>query len=133
MRRDLTKEITWLKRDKYGREEVQLRGVQKLDFENDLERLRQGEPIDYVIGWKDFLGCRIDLSYRSLIPREETELWVGEVIREIKDLEVKPPSGSKLQLGGFTSKCTCLDLFAGSGCIGLAILKHCPNVEVTFA
>lgn len=117
MRNNLTKEIAWLKRDKYKNFDIQFRKI-KAKLAKDIERLKKGEPIDYVIGWKDFLGCQIDLSYRPLIPREETEFWVGEVIRSLR---------------GEASKLEILDLFAGSGCIGLAILKHCPNVAVTFA
>lgn len=64
-------------------------------------------PEDYKRGYKDFLGVKIDLSFRPLIPREETEDWVKGVIGEIK--------------GG------CLDFFAGSGCIGLSILKNIPD------
>lgn len=68
-------------------------------------------PEDYKNGFKDFLGARIDLSKRPLIPREETEYWVSAATKEIKE-------GAE-----------CLDLFAGSGCIGISILK---NVKDSF-
>ncbi|MCX6713932.1 MAG: methyltransferase [Candidatus Vogelbacteria bacterium] len=148
---NLEQEINWLKRDKYRGvgEEVGSR-VTRSNFarrlESDISRLKAGEPLDYVIGWREFLGCKIDLSEKPLIPREETEFWVGEAIKQIGNekndlgqvdrglpsvnLEVKPPSGD--QLRGLASKLKVLDLFAGSGGIGLAVLKHCPNIEMTF-
>ena len=98
----------WLLRDKYA-------GRETADFLADVKRLEEGEPLDYVIGWREFLGCRIDLSERPLIPRMETEWWTESVIEKIGQQPAKV-----------------LDIFAGSGCIGLAILKHCPQAEVTF-
>jgi len=80
--------------------------------------MKSEEPLDYRIGWREFLGCRIDLSTRPLIPRDETEFWLAEALKEIKQ---GPTAGKQV-----------LDLFAGSGCIGLAVLKHCPGVGVTF-
>ena len=52
------KEIEWLKRDKYANEASEGRLVAHL--KSDFSRLEQGEPLDYVIGWRDFLGCRIE-------------------------------------------------------------------------
>lgn len=66
-------------------------------------------PEDYKKGFKYFLGARIDLSKKPLIPRDETEYWVNIAIEEIKE-------GAE-----------CLDLFAGSGCIGVSILKNIKN------
>lgn len=107
------KYLNWLKRDKYN-------GQAPIDeLAADLRRLRAGEPLDYVVGWRPFLGCKIDLSDHPLIPREETEYWTKEVIDEIKKDK--------------REKIKCLDLFAGSGCVGIAVLAHTRNTEVTFA
>lgn len=79
------------------------------------------EPVEYKKGYTNFAGCKIDLSMEPLIPRKETEFWAKKTIQKIKSQksEIKNP--------------TILDIFAGSGCIGIAILKHIKNSRVVFA
>lgn len=107
------REVSWLLAEKYG-------GEKTFEFERDKRRLTDGEPITYVIGFSDFLGCRIDLSCRPLIPRPETEYWVEKMIARIREESAGKPI-------------RCLDIFSGSGCIGIALLKHLPNAAVDFA
>lgn len=107
-----TRELNWLIQEKY---QDQLTPQLALD----LERLEKGEPIDYVIGFIDFLNCKVDLQFRPLIPRPETEDWVERAIDELKN-----QSRDKLEI---------LDLFAGSGCIRIALLKNLPQAKVDFA
>ncbi len=70
------------------------------------------KPIEYKRGFCKFLGCKIDLSFRPMIPRKETEYWVKSVIRDICKK---------------SEKFTFLDVFSGSGCIGLSVLKNCSK------
>lgn len=109
------REIDLLRREKYA-------GQESSAFQADLKRLALGEPLDYVIGWREFLGVKIDLEFRPLIPREETEFWAGQAIEPIK-----------LRAAKSNRPVAVLDLFAGSGCVGLAVLKHCPDAKVVLA
>lgn len=77
------------------------------------------QPEEYKKGNTSFLGCHIDLSYRPLIPRVETEFWVGRVIADIQKKKERP-----LRV---------LDIFAGSGCVGIAVLTRLPSAHVDFA
>ena len=114
----MTQDESWLLKEKYNGEKTE-------GFFADCVRLKNGEPLAYVIGHIPFLDTKIFLAptedetgVRPLIPRVETEYWVEKVIaemqaREKRDLRV-------------------LDLCAGSGCIGIAVLTAIPNARVDF-
>ncbi|MFZ5559874.1 MAG: HemK family protein methyltransferase [Patescibacteria group bacterium] len=80
------------------------------------------KPIEYKRGFCNFLGCKIDLSQGPMIPRKETEFWVKKAIKNVVNaIDVVNVKNIKI-----------LDVFAGSGCIGIAILKNIKNVQVNF-
>lgn len=104
-----TREIDWLLREKYH-------GRLTPAAEKDIVRLKRGEHVAYVIGFADFLGVKANLAARPLIPRPETEYWTEKIITEMPDKPLRV-----------------LDIFCGSGCIGLAVLKHRPEARADFA
>jgi len=81
-----------------------------------LQRAKRGEPLQYILGMVDFYGCSIAVSREVLIPRPETELLVDEIVKQLRGL---PLEGSLFW-----------DLCAGSGCIGIAVKKALPALEV---
>ena len=113
MKKNIEKEKQWLLRDKYHNKKT-------VGFFKDIERLEKGEPIDYLIGWEPFLNCKIDLRFKPLSPRMETEFWVERVIKKMRPSFVKTTEGKVL------------DLCAGSGCIGIAVLKNIKNSHIVF-
>ncbi len=110
------RDISWLKRDK--------KHASFKELKRDVARLEKGEPLAYVIGWAPFLNCRIDLSKKPLIPRPETEFWTEKAIQDIKKAVV---------MTGHNRPMRVLDVFAGSGCIGIAVLAKVPNARADFA
>lgn len=76
------------------------------------------EPEAYRIGWVPFVHSNIYLDSRPLIPRTETEYWVDIAIKEMKASGIRNPK--------------VLDLCAGSGCIGVAVLQEIPEASVDF-
>lgn len=105
------KEKNWLLKEKFG-------GIENADFFKDVKRLNNGEPLAYIIGHVPFLGTTIYLQSRPLIPRPETEFWTDLAIKTL----ARGPKGPKI-----------LDIFSGSGCIGIALLKHLNESTVDFA
>lgn len=108
----MNREQEWLLRDKY-------QGAECEAFRADCARLESGEPLAYIIGWVPFLTTKIYLDSKPLIPRPETEYWTAKAIAEIN------------QSGNSSPKI--LDLCAGSGCIGIAMLAAVPDAACDFA
>lgn len=77
-----------------------------------VRRRIQGEPVAYILGYRDFYGYRFEVNSSTLIPRPETEHLVEEVVKWAADKE---------------KRLAMIDLGSGSGCIGLSLLKQLPN------
>ena len=91
------------------------KGTQNIpNIEIILQKLRAHEPIQYIFGHTDWMGLHLKLTPATLIPRPETaELieWILEICDKDAPLHV-------------------LDIGTGSGCIAIALKKHCPNWQV---
>ncbi|MDM8003494.1 MAG: peptide chain release factor N(5)-glutamine methyltransferase [Bacteroidota bacterium] len=83
-------------------------------IEDAAVRAAAGEPLQYIFGYTEFCGHRIEVGPGVLIPRPETEEMTVMIIREN---------------GGFTGPVT--DLCTGSGCIAIALSLALPGAVVT--
>src|SRR3989344_7610901 len=108
-------------------------GKKTPEYAQALARLALGEPLAYVIGWIPFLGCKIFLDSHPLIPRPETEYWVEQALTSITHSAQRiTKKGENPALRVPSYELRVLDLFAGSGAIGIAVLRHVPEARVDF-
>ena len=86
----------------------------KAEYERLIERRRDGEPVAYLLGQREFYALPIRVSAAVLVPRPETELLV-DIALSYLPLET---SGAVLDVG------------TGSGAIALAIKHERPGARV---
>lgn len=98
-------------------QQISLDDLQKI--ETVLEKLREGKPIQYILGETYFYGLPFKVNPSVLIPRPETEElveWIISVCNSSTTLN------SKLS--------TIIDIGTGSGCIAISLKKNLPNTKV---
>jgi release factor glutamine methyltransferase len=90
------------------------------------------EPEAYKLGWIPFLGLEIGLASRPLIPRPETEWWTEQLIGAMSKWSGPTQTGDPRTFAKGADELRFLDLCAGSGAIGCAILQTFPEAHVYF-
>lgn len=97
-----------------------LRGTEALSptscaaIETYMARRLLGEPVDHILGWREFYGRRFQISAEVLSPRADTETLIRGALQRLDQTE-------DIQL---------LDLGTGSGAIGLTMLAETPSVAL---
>ena len=94
--------------------EMTIDEIQHHDLEQAIDRLLQGEPVQYVTRVAHFGDLILKVNPSVLIPRPETEEIVQKIIAEVP---------------GFSPK-RIWDIGTGSGCIAIALAKHFTDAEV---
>jgi release factor glutamine methyltransferase len=83
-------------------------------FYQAVDRLRNHEPIQYILGETEFFGMPIIVNKQVLIPRPETEELVSWIIDDVDKKET-----------------TILDIGTGSGCIAISLAKKLNSAVVS--
>ena len=85
------------------------------EYRNSIQKRKQHIPLQHITGVQEFMGLEFQVNEHVLIPRQDTETLVEEVMRYRQD-------GDRI-----------LDMCTGSGCILLSLLhysNHCTGVGV---
>ena len=91
-----------------------------------IDERASGKPLQYITGTQEFMGLEFDVNESVLIPRQDTETMVEDVISVIKDGALR---GESLE-GTGRREWDILDLCTGSGAIGISLAKLLTGVKV---
>ncbi|MBU4383158.1 MAG: peptide chain release factor N(5)-glutamine methyltransferase [Proteobacteria bacterium] len=84
-------------------------------FKAMIIRRKSREPVDYILGNREFYGLEFSVGPGVLVPRPETEHLVEEALARLEGLETP----------------RVLDLCTGSGAVALTLAHERPDAEVT--
>lgn len=85
--------------------------VQEQAYRDFISRRGSRIPLQHIVGYQEFMGLRFMVNSDVLIPRQDTEILVEEVMRYLHD-------GMRI-----------LDMCTGSGCILLSLLQYSNDCE----
>ena len=89
--------------------------IQEQEYLKYIGLLKQGEPIEHITHQKEFMKLNFYVDENVLIPRQDTEILVEEVIHIAKKIKARK----------------ILDLCTGSGAIAVSLAKYLEHVELT--
>jgi len=90
----------------FAHPEKEVTSQQQERFEDLIAKRSQHIPLQHLTGQQDFMGLTFKVNEHVLIPRQDTEILVEEVMRDLHD-------GVRI-----------LDMCTGSGCILLSLLRY---------
>jgi len=95
--------LQWTRIELVTRSQDELNDVEIAAAKSVLQRRREGEPVAYITGEREFFGLKLKVTPAVLIPRHETELLVEQAAQHLH------------------AKSSVLDLGTGSGAVALAL------------
>lgn len=102
---------TWL----LAHPDAHISNEQKEYLQQSIDRLKQGDPLPYVLGSWEFYGLDISVTPDVLIPRPETEILVDK---------------AKTWLNEHPGMRFAADIGTGSGCIAISLAVNTPDLVI---
>ncbi|GAC1501337.1 MAG: putative protein N(5)-glutamine methyltransferase [Pseudarthrobacter sp.] len=104
-----------------------------------VERRVAGHPLEYLLGWAEFGGLRIELDAGVFVPRRRTELLVREAVALLSqdpvhrpqargEIPRRPTAATRPERAAVV-----VDLCCGSGAAGAAIASRIGGLELHVA
>ena len=92
----------------------QLEKNKEKQYFEEIQKLKKGIPIEHITNQKEFMKLNFFVDNNVLIPRQDTEILVEEVIKISEKINAKK----------------ILDLCTGSGAIAVSLAKYLPKTEI---
>jgi release factor glutamine methyltransferase len=105
----LSQSAAWLA----AHDDYELSQAEESNLRISVSRRNAGEPIAYILGYREFYGRKFKCTPAALIPRPETELLI-DLIRAMTNVN--------LQI---------LDVGTGTGCIAITLALELHNTHIT--
>jgi release factor glutamine methyltransferase len=102
------------KSDILTNKEITVTHLKREELEEAIDRINQGEPVQYITGRTSFMDLVFKVNPSVLIPRPETEELVDFIVKENKNKK-------NLQI---------MDMGTGSGCIAVSLAHYLKDAEV---
>lgn len=113
----LIEEYLELKRiDLTLRPDFEISSDKRILLDEALVRLKEEEPIQYILTKTEFYGLPFKVNQNTLIPRPETEELVEWIINEVDKNQ---------------ESLSILDIGTGTGCIPISLKKYLPKTTVS--
>lgn len=111
----LLEEFADIKRSDYYVNQDVVLSDEELEILNEaIDKRVKRIPLQHITGHQEFMGLDFKVNDKVLVPRQDTESLVEEVVKYIKDKDLKV-----------------LDMCTGSGCIAISVKDMCENTLVT--
>lgn len=104
--------LDWRRNDFIMKKDAAMPENEQTEFKRGMQRLLQGEPVQYILGYQYFYGERFKVNPSCLIPRPETEEVMLHFVKQLR------PHARVVDIG------------TGSGNLPIMIKHLAPSTEV---